>query len=137
MRHRILKNVLWVGWSLWALPSAWSCQLSCEVTYAGATQQVAVCPAHDPYLPESVNIGNRFRFKAIHINDGHLSPRIGIYVYLDAPEYPLLLQHVVRRPPYPVAPAGGSADLFGEQHLYAGPLERELIYRCAITPAKP
>ena len=73
----------------------------------------------------------------MHVNEGNLSPRISIDVYLETPQHPLLLQHVVIRPPYPVSPAGASADLLGEQHLYAGPLERELIYRCSIKQEAP
>lgn len=137
MQHRILTRTLFA--SLWALatPLAFACQLSCEVTYAGATQQLSICPTQAPYETPPVKIGERFRFKALHVNDTHLSPRISIAVYLETPQHPLLLQHVVIKPPYPLSPAGASADLFGEQHLYAGPLERELIYRCALTKESP
>ena len=137
MQHRLLKHVLLsISWVL-AAPFVWACQLNCDVTYAGATQRLAICPAQDPHQTTSVSIGDRFRFKALHVNDEHLSPRIGIYVYLETASSPLLLQHVVLRPPYPVAPAGGTIDLLGEQHLYAGPLERELIYRCTFSQVTP
>lgn len=142
MQHRLLKSVLLKSvlltsaWVL-AVPSALACPLSCAVTYAGATQHLTICPTPEPYRAVSVSIGERFRFKALHVTDSHLSPHISIDVYLETSQHPLLLQHVVIRPPYPVAPHGASVDLLGEQHLYAGPLERELIYRCALTPETP
>ncbi len=137
MQHRLCKRVLFASVWVFTVSFAAACQLSCEVTYAGATQRLEICPTQDPYQAASVGIGGRFRFKAIHVNDSNSSPRISIDVYLETPKHPLLLQHVVLRPPYPLAPAGAAADLLGEQHLYAGPLERELIYRCAIKQEAP
>lgn len=112
-------------------------QLACEVTYAGQTQRIAVTSTADPYRQEAVNIRDRFRFKAVHVQGGDVTPRIGIYVYLDVDPHPLLIQHVTVQPPYPPAGAGARADLVGEQRLYAGRLERELIYRCFLEPQTP
>jgi hypothetical protein len=117
--------------------SADDLKLTCDVTYAGATQEIAVCPTHEPYSHETVNIGHRFLFKAVHVKDQDLSPRIGIYVYFADKQPPLLIQHVQIRPPYPKLQNGESIDLLGEQHLFAGPLERELIYRCVAGKNRP
>jgi hypothetical protein len=120
-----------------AAPAADTRQLACEVTYAGQTQRIAVTPTADPYRQEAVNIRNRFRFKAVHVQGAEVMPRIGIYVYLEVDPHPLLIQHVTLQPPYPQAAAGARADLVGEQRLYAGRLERELIYRCFLEPKTP
>lgn len=147
MPHLTLRKLLHIH--LWA----WTClagsvyatdgnpsnprQLACEVTYAGQTQRIAVMPTADPYRQEAVNIRDRFRFKAVHVQGDDVTPRIGIYVYLDVDPHPLLIQHVTVQPPYPPAGAGARADLVGEQRLYAGRLERELIYRCFLEPQTP
>ncbi len=120
-----------------AAPAADTRQLACEVTYAGQTQRIAVAPTADPYRQEAVNIRNRFRFKAVHVQGAEVTPRIGIYVYLEVDPHPLLIQHVTLQPPYPQAAAGARADLVGEQRLYAGRLEREMIYRCFLEPKTP
>jgi hypothetical protein len=137
MQQRIFNHLLSAVVLTLTAPLASACQLSCDVTYAGATQHIAICPTQEPYQIAAIHIGERFQFKGIHVKEGHLNPRIGIYVYLETQTSPLLLQHVVVRPPYPAAPAGASVDLLGEQHLYAGPLERELIYRCALSQDTP
>jgi hypothetical protein len=111
--------------------------LTCHVTYAGETQEIAICPTPEPYSHEAVNIGHRFLFKAVHVNDENRSPRIGIYVYFGDKQSPRLIQHIQIRPPYPKLQNGDSVDLIGEQHLYAGALERELIYRCVAGKKMP
>jgi hypothetical protein len=137
MQHRFLIPALLAISLACSASFTWACQVSCEVTYAGSTHHLAICPTQDPDQTAAVTIGDRFRFKAIHVNHDKLSPRVGIYVYLETPSSPLLLQHVVLLPPYPLPPAGDTIDLLGEQHLYAGPLERELIYRCAMRQETP
>ena len=145
MRHPVTWS-LWVS-CLWALtwgsalasPSAPADtrQLRCEVTYAGHTQHIVVAPTQDPYPQASVRIRNRFRFKAVQVQGADVTPRIGIYVYLETPQQPMLIQHVLLEPPYPASPQHPRVDLLGEQRLYAGPLERELIYRCFLEQAAP
>lgn len=110
--------------------------LTCQVTYAGKTTPISVTPTSDPYGVASVSIDDRFFFKAVHVPAGQREPRIAIYVYREGPQQPILIQHVQLRPPYPKAEQG-AADLLGEQHLHAGKLERELIYRCSLLPATP
>ena len=131
--------------SLWALasfhavaePLSDPSRLSCDVTYAGETQHIAIAHTQDPYNQASVRIRNRFRFKAVHVQGGDATPRIGIYVYLETPQQPMLIQHVLVQPPYPATQDSKRVDLVGEQRLYAGALERELIYRCFLEKAAP
>lgn len=145
MHHRFFSVLLWG--CLCALPTGNALassdepvdtrKLSCDITYAGQTQHVSVAPTSDPYRQTSIPIRNRFRFKAVHVQGDGVTPRIGIYVYFETPQQPLLIQHVLLQPPYPQAPAGTQVDLLGEQRLYAGPLERELIYRCFLRQDTP
>lgn len=106
-------------------------QLVCDVTYAGTTHRVQARPVSEPYEVPSVDIGGRFRFKAVMVQGAGRIERIGIYVYQDTEAQPVLVQHARYLPPYP-----RGVDLTGEQHLYAGPLERELIYRCRLGEVK-
>lgn len=99
--------------------------LRCELTYAGATQTLTAQPVSDPYAVPSVGIGGRFRFKAVMAGSAAAVTSINIYAYLETASQPVPIQHARYLPPF--APA-----LTGEQHLYAGPLERELIYRCVL-----
>ncbi len=145
MPHLYMRTLLPIFLCTWVTANAQTAdvltadtrQLACEVTYAGQTQRIAVTPTADPYRQEAVNIRNRFRFKAVHVQGAEVTPRIGIYVYLEVDPHPLLIQHVTLQPPYPQAAAGARADLVGEQRLYAGRLERELIYRCFLEPKTP
>jgi len=145
MRHPIFRSFLLASVLVLTTAKALPCpttstddiQLTCHVSYAGATQKISICPTHEPYSHESISIGNRFRFKAIHVKNEKLSPRIGIYVYVEDKQQPLLIQHVQIRAPVPEPQNGDLIDLIGEQRLYAGPLERELIYRCVAGKNVP
>lgn len=124
----------------WLLASAALAQpvLRCEVTYAGATQSVEARPVTDPYPVRSVDIGERFRFKPVLVRaaDGTLD-RAVVQVYVHTPEQPVTIQVATWPLPRPSAAADGPAALSGWQHLYAGPLERELIYGCALREQAP
>ena len=125
---------------VWALPLRAAQdlpRLRCEVTYAGALQVVEVGPRTEPYDAPAVDIGGRFHFKPVVVQGPERIARIGIYVYVDTPRQPLLIQHALYLPPYPAGPVGAPVDLTGEQRLYAGPLERELIYRCQLSGGRP
>ena len=99
--------------------------LRCAVTYAGATQQVEARPVADPYTVASVDVGERFRFKAVLIGSDSGVERIALYAYRETSEQNTIIQEAKYFPPF-------ARQLTGEQHLYAGPLERELIYRCEL-----
>lgn len=99
--------------------------LRCQVTYAGTTQVIEARPVSDPYAVASVDIGGRFRFKAVMVGSDTQLAYINVYAYLATRRQPLLIQEAKYLPPFVAA-------LTGEQHLYAGPVERELIYSCAL-----
>lgn len=105
--------------------------LRCDVTYAGSTTVIETRPVADPYPVASVDIGGRFRFKAIMVGDAARVDYIKLYAYLDTRRQPLLVQEATYLPPFKTTPA--PYLLTGEQHLFAGPVERELMYSCSLA----
>ena len=63
--------------------------------------------------------------------------RIGLYVYQNTAQQPVLIQQAKYLPPYRWPADGGPLPLTGQQHLYAGAMERELIYSCALERGQP
>jgi hypothetical protein len=109
--------------------------LRCEVTYAGQTQHLTARPVSDPYTVEAVDIGGRFYFKMVMVEHASRLDRILIYTYLEQDPRPVMLQEIKYLPPFRTSPH--PYLLTGEQHVYAGPIERELIYRCWLSGVRP
>ena len=109
--------------------------LRCEVSYAGVVHSVVARPVSDPYPVESVTIGERFAFKAVMVGSDAKLERIVLYVYAGAPSRLVMIQEAKYLPPFRTAPQPYS--LTGQQRLYAGPMERELIYNCTLEGAAP
>jgi hypothetical protein len=55
---------------------------------------------------------------------------IKLYAYLDASRQPVLIQQATYLPPF--KRSAKPYVLTGVQHLYGGPVERELIYSCTL-----
>lgn len=104
--------------------------LRCEVTYAGTTHLVQATPGTDPYAAPSVEIGGRFRFKAVLLGSERRIEAINLYAYLDARRQPILIHQAKYLPPFKrsVAPYA----LTGHNYLYASDVERELQYSCTL-----
>ena len=117
----------WLAWAgvASATPAA---QLQCQVSYAGTTHTVLAEPVQDPYPVPSVNIGGRFRFKPIVVGSAKQVDRVLIYAYLVDGSQDLLIHQAKFLPPFAVS----AQPLTGQQRLYAGPLERELMYSCTL-----
>ena len=109
--------------------------LRCNVTYAGTSQLIEAMPVSDPYPVPSVDIGGRFRFKAVMVGSAARIDRIVLYAYLDAGAQPTLIQQAKYLAPFKASAA--PYPLTGEQRLYAGPVERELIYSCTLEGVEP
>jgi hypothetical protein len=109
--------------------------LRCDLTYAGATQSIQATPVADPYPVPSVDIGGRFRFKAVMVGNAAQLERIALYTYVNTDTQPLLIQQLKYWPPFIASAA--PYPLTGEQRLYGGPAERELIYNCTLEGVKP
>ena len=109
--------------------------LRCEVSYAGVVHPVVARPVSDPYPVESVAIGERFAFKAVMVGTDAKLERIVLYVYAGSPSRLVMIQEAKYLPPYRSTQQPYS--LTGEQRLYAGPMERELIYQCTLEGVAP
>jgi hypothetical protein len=109
--------------------------LRCDVTYAGSTHTVEARVVADPYPVASVDIAGRFRFKAVMVGQGANIDYIKIYTYLETRRQPVLIQQATYRPPFTVTSM--SDGLTGEQRVYGGPKERELLYRCILQEEAP
>jgi len=110
-------------------------QLTCQVTYAGATQTVVAQPVADPYSVPSVDIGGRFAFKPVLVGTPQTIERIAIYSYMDTPTQAILVHQVKYLPPFPKSKTAW--PITGQHHVYAGPLERELIFSCQLEGWAP
>ena len=113
-----------------ALPAYSAPLLTCKVTYAGATQTVQAKPVSDPYPVASVDIGGRFFFKPVMVGNDKRIEYIKLYTYLDTNTQPVLVHWAKYLPPF--SRSGNPANLTGDQTVYAGPVERELHYRCTL-----
>lgn len=109
--------------------------LRCELTYAGSTQTLEATPVEDPYPVASVDVGGRFRFKAVVVGRGAQPDYIKTYAYLETRTQPVLVQQVNYYPPFTGGPQG--QRLSGRQFVYAGPVERELQYECVLQGVQP
>jgi hypothetical protein len=113
--------------------------LRCELSYAGASQSIEASPVTDPYPVPSVDIGGRFRFKAVMVGNAAQLDRIVLYAYFnvdaDAGSQPALIQQLKYLPPFNASAT--PYPLTGEQRLYAGTAERELIYSCTLEGVQP
>jgi len=113
---------------LLALAAQAAPQLSCQVTYAGETVTVRAQPVDDPYPVPAVDIRGRFRFKPVVVGTPERVDRVLIYVYAESRPHPVLVQQARYLPPF--ATREPHRPLTGLQRVYAGPLERELMYSC-------
>ena len=89
--------------------------LRCQLTYAGSTQTLEATPVRNPYPLASVDVGRRFRFKAVVVGEGTQLEYIKLYAYLDTRRQPVLVQQVTYLPPFANTPS-----LTGKQFVYAG-----------------
>jgi hypothetical protein len=122
--------------ALWTGQARAGAELHCDVTYAGATEHLVARPVPDPYTVPATDIRGRFRFKAVLVGTPDSVERVNLYVYQNTPQQPVLVQQARYLPPF-ARLAGGAAPLTGQQRLYAGPMERELIYSCTLEGLQP
>ena len=112
-------------------------RVQCDLTYAGTTQTVVARPVADPYTVPAVDVRGRFRFKPVVVGSPDQIERVNLYVYLQTPAQPVLVQQAKYLPPFDGPTGGRALRLTGEQRVYAGPLERELIYDCQLLRGAP
>ncbi|MEN9889343.1 MAG: hypothetical protein RL559_1380 [Pseudomonadota bacterium] len=120
-----------------ALPAQAAPRLVCELRYAGALHTLEAEPVVDPYGVPAQDVGGRFRFKPVLVGQGDRVDRVLLYAYFNTPQQPVLIQQAKYLPPFASPGPQGPIDLTGQQHLYAGHMERELIYRCTLHGVRP
>ncbi len=106
--------------------------LHCEMTYAGSTQTLEATPVVNPYPVQSVDVGGRFRFKAVMLGHAAQVDAIKLYAYIETRRQPVLVQQATYLPPF-----SPGASLTGKQFVYAGPVEREMQYQCTLQEVAP
>jgi hypothetical protein len=91
----------------------------------------AFLPVSDPYAVGSVNLADRFRFKAVVLGNDTRVDLINLYVSYQTERQPMVLQHV--KFVAPVAQVQPTPDaLTGRVALYSPFLGKELQYGCAL-----
>lgn len=132
VRSACARSCLGALWVLMAGAVHADVRLQCAVSYAGTTQTVVAEPVQDVYRVTAADIRNRFRFKAVLVGEGERVDRVNLYIYQHTAQQPVLVQQAKYLPPFEWPSDGSALPLTGQQHLYAGPMERELIYSCAL-----
>jgi hypothetical protein len=105
--------------------------LHCAIEVNGEVHRHVFRPTTDPYTAQSIDIGERFRFKAVVLGQGDDIELVNIYAYYQTRRQPMLMQHVKHLKPTPrINPATDA--LTGKVALYSPVLGKELAYQCAL-----
>lgn len=126
-----MRSLLVLWGALLALGVSAAPVLRCNFEVNAEAYQHSFVPTADPYAATSVDLGGRFRFKAVVLGDAHQVSLINLYVSYQTQRQPMLMQHlkfvapVARHQPAPDA-------LTGRVALYSPFLGKELQYSCAL-----
>jgi hypothetical protein len=106
-------------------------QLRCHFEVNAEQFEYSFNPVADPYTVTSVNLADRFRFKAVVLGNDSRVDLINLYVSYQTERQPMLLQHT--KFVEPIAQALPKPDaLTGRVALYSPFLGKELLYGCAL-----
>lgn len=120
-----------VGFSVHAAPL-----LRCNFEVNAQTYQHDFKPVTDPYAVDSVDLGGRFRFKAVVLGNDHQVRLINLYASYQTRRQPMILQQAQYTAP--VAQHDPAFDaLTGRVFLYSPFLGKELQYACALHEVSP
>ena len=111
-------------------------RLHCQLDQGGKSSKFEFSPVADPYMVHAIDLGGRFRFKAVVIGDQSKIEYIKLYTYYLNNEKAILLHEVKYQSPE-VQSNSAPASLTGINYIYSPNLERELQYRCALIEAAP
>ena len=107
---------------LWASP-----QLQCAFELNGHSETHVFKPVTDPYLAESIDIGGRFRFKAVVLASANQVDLVNLYVSYQTRRQPMILQHAKFIKPT-LQPSTQANSLTGRVAVYSPFLGKELVY---------
>jgi hypothetical protein len=101
-------------------------QLHCDIEVNGETHHHVFAPTTDPYAAQSIDIGERFRFKAVVLGQGDNIELVNIYAYYQTRRQPMVMQHAKHLNPFALEnPAPGA--LTGRVALYSPVLGKEMV----------
>jgi hypothetical protein len=112
-------------------PASHAADLHCAIEVNGEVHRHVFRPTTDPYTAQSIDIGERFRFKAVVLGQGDDIELVNIYAYYQTRRQPMLMQHVKHLKPKPLINPASDA-LTGKVALYSPVLGKELAYQCAL-----
>jgi hypothetical protein len=111
-------------------------ELRCHFEVNAERFEHSFAPVSEPYAVQSINLADRFRFKAVVLGNDTLVDLVNLYVSYQTDRQPMVLQHlkfvapVAQRQPTPDA-------LTGRVALYSPFLGKELQYGCALHAVAP
>lgn len=106
-------------------------RLHCHIEQNGVSETFTFVPVANPYRVVPIDIGERFRFKAVVIGDEQHVAYIKLYTYYQTPRRAELLHEAHYRSPL-ATPAPNDDALSGRITLFSPDLGRELHYTCAL-----
>jgi hypothetical protein len=110
--------------------------LHCDFEVNGEVHHHVFAPTTDPYAAQSVDIGERFRVKAVVLGQGDSIELVNVYVYYQTRRQPMVMQHAKYLQPLALEnPRPGA--LTGRVALYSPVLGKELAYQCALHKEFP
>lgn len=109
-------------------------QLTCDLSYAGSVHHIKANIIDNPYLAEIHDIGGRFSFKAVMLGKAGKLSTIKLYAYLQGRDKDFPIHEAIFLAPFPLSngQANKAFALTPINHLYAGEVERELMYQCFL-----
>jgi hypothetical protein len=110
--------------------------LKCHFEVNAERSEQTFTPTMDPYTVGSVNLANRFRFKAIVLGNDTRVTSIHLYVSYQTERQPMLLQHAKFVAPQALEQPTPDA-LTGRVAVYSPFLGKELQYGCALHEVSP
>ena len=121
-------SALWLfATQVWAGP-----QLSCAFELNGHSETHVFKPVTDPYLAESIDIGERFRFKAVVLASANQVDLVNLYVSYQTRRQPMILQHAKFIKPT-LQTSAQANSLTGRVAVYSPFLGKELVYDCNLV----
>ncbi len=105
--------------------------LKCQFEVNAETYTHVFHPVSEPYTVKSVDLGERFRFKAVVLGSDKEVDLINLYVSHVTQRQPVLMQHLkFVKPPSQKQPDPNA--LTGRVALYSPYQGKELVYGCAL-----
>ncbi|MEI6717434.1 MAG: hypothetical protein WCL41_03215 [Betaproteobacteria bacterium] len=128
---------LWLTALCFLAANAWAePHLQCQFELNGHSESHTFKPVSDPYLAQSIDIGGRFRFKAVLMTTGNQVDLVNLYVSYQTRRQPIILQHSKFTAPAVHGFSQANA-LTGRVALYSPFLGKELVYGCSLHEAAP